>query len=35
VEETCRIADWDWDRYRTAVAFDSAWLLDGAERWDA
>jgi len=35
VEETCRIADWNWDLYRTAVAFDSAWLLDGATRWDA
>jgi len=30
VEDVCAIAGWDFEIYRTAVAFDSPWLLDGA-----
>jgi len=30
VEYVCDIADWDFEIYRTAVAFDAPWMLDGA-----
>ena len=30
VRDLCPAAGWEWEVYRTAVAFDAPWLLEGA-----